>query len=141
MKLDSPGRVSELLWEAKLHILHFSNWTHGYYARDRDGNPCTSNSYDAQSWCALGALECAMADLGYRHPNEIADQAETLLNAVTFAQHGIENVGILNDQDATDLKVVHRDVLDVYRSAVELANWDNAITRDVLESYYRKVNP
>ena len=53
----------DLLVEARTLIARPEAWTQGAGARDADGEPVGVEHQDAVSWCATGALNCAM----YRH--------------------------------------------------------------------------
>ena len=52
-----------LLVEARTLIARPEAWTQGAAARDADGEPVGVEHEDAVSWCATGAINCAM----YRH--------------------------------------------------------------------------
>ena len=74
----------DLLVEARTLIASPEAWTQGAAARDADGEPVGVEHEDAVSWCATGALNCAM----YRHADSLQiplplerarDQAGTIL--------------------------------------------------------------
>ncbi len=50
----------DLLVEARALIAKPEAWTQGAAARDADGEPLGVEHEDAVSWCATGALNCAM---------------------------------------------------------------------------------
>ena len=50
----------DLLVEARTLIACPETWTQGAAARDADGEPVGVEHEDAVSWCATGALNCAM---------------------------------------------------------------------------------
>ena len=50
----------DLLVEARTLIARPEAWTQGAAARDADGEPVGVEHEDAVSWCATGALNCAM---------------------------------------------------------------------------------
>ena len=56
-----------LLVEARTLIARPEAWTQGAAARDADGEPVGVEHEDASSWCATGALNCAM----YRHADSL----------------------------------------------------------------------
>ena len=56
-----------LLHEARSLIADPSAWTRGTGARDKHNDPITVEHDDAVSWCASGALNCAM----YRHADSL----------------------------------------------------------------------
>ncbi|MDD9991914.1 MAG: hypothetical protein OXP75_08930 [Rhodospirillales bacterium] len=53
----------DILVEARTLIARPEAWTQGAAARDAEGEPVGVEHQDAVSWCATGALNCAM----YRH--------------------------------------------------------------------------
>ena len=53
----------EILIEARALIARPEAWTQGTGARDTDGEPIGVEHEDAVSWCATGAINCAV----YRH--------------------------------------------------------------------------
>ena len=57
----------DLLVEARTLIATPEAWTQGAAARDADGEPVGVEHEDAVSWCATGALNCAM----YRHVDSL----------------------------------------------------------------------
>ena len=57
----------DLLVEARTLIARPEAWTQGAAARDADGEPVGVEHEDAVSWCATGALNCAM----YRHVDSL----------------------------------------------------------------------
>ena len=57
----------DLLVEARTLIARPEAWTQGAGARDADGEPIGVEHEDAVSWCAAGALNCAM----YRHADSL----------------------------------------------------------------------
>ena len=57
----------DLLVEARTLIGRPEAWTQGAAARDADGEPVGVEHEDAVSWCATGALNCAM----YRHAESL----------------------------------------------------------------------
>ena len=57
----------DLLGEARTLIARPETWTQGAAARDADGEPVGVEHGDAVSWCATGALNCAM----YRHVDSL----------------------------------------------------------------------
>ena len=57
----------ELLVEARAIIAKPETWTQGAGARDAAGEPIAVEHEDAVSWCASGALNCAM----YRHADSL----------------------------------------------------------------------
>ena len=57
----------DLLIEARTLIARPEAWTQGAAARDADGEPVGVEHEDAISWCATGALNCAM----YRHADSL----------------------------------------------------------------------
>ena len=57
----------DLLVEARTLIAMPEAWTQGAAARDSDGEPVGVEHEDAVSWCATGALNCAM----YRHADSL----------------------------------------------------------------------
>lgn len=57
----------DLLVEARTLIARPEAWTQGTAARDADGEPVGVEHEDAVSWCATGALNCAM----YRHADSL----------------------------------------------------------------------
>ena len=74
----------DLLVEARTLIASPEAWTQGAAARDADGEPVGVEHEDAVTWCATGALNCAM----YRHVDSLEvppplqrarDQAGTIL--------------------------------------------------------------
>ncbi len=57
----------DLLVEARTLIARPEAWTQGAAARDAEGEPIGVEHEDAVSWCATGALNCAM----YRHVDSL----------------------------------------------------------------------
>ena len=57
----------DLLVEARTLIARPEAWPQGAAARDADGEPVGVDHEDAVSWCATGALNCAM----YRHADSL----------------------------------------------------------------------
>ena len=57
----------DLLVEARTLIARPETWTQGAAARDTDGEPVGVQHEDAVTWCATGALNCAM----YRHADSL----------------------------------------------------------------------
>ena len=57
----------DLLVEARTLIATAEAWTQGAGARDAQGEPVGVEHEDAVSWCATGALNCAM----YRHADSL----------------------------------------------------------------------
>ncbi len=57
----------DLLVEARTLIARLEAWTQGAAARDADGEPVGVEHEDAVSWCATGAINCAM----YRHADSL----------------------------------------------------------------------
>ena len=57
----------DLLVEARTLIARPEAWTQGAAARDADGEPVGVEHEDAVSWCATGAINCAM----YRHADSL----------------------------------------------------------------------
>ena len=57
----------DLLVEARTLISRPEAWTQGAGARDAQGEPVGVEHEDAVSWCATGALNCAM----YRHVDSL----------------------------------------------------------------------
>lgn len=57
----------DLLVEARTLIARPEAWTQGAAARDAEGEPVGVEHEDAVSWCATGALDCAM----YRHADSL----------------------------------------------------------------------
>ncbi|MCY4582438.1 MAG: hypothetical protein OXE50_06520 [Chloroflexi bacterium] len=57
----------DLLAEARTIIAKPECWTQGTGARDAAGEPIGVEHQDAVSWCATGALNCAM----YRHTDSL----------------------------------------------------------------------
>ena len=57
----------DLLVEARTLIARPEAWTQGAAARDTDSQPVGVEHEDAVSWCATGALNCAM----YRHADSL----------------------------------------------------------------------
>ena len=57
----------DLLVEARTLIARPEAWTQGAAARDDEGEPVGVEHEDAVSWCATGALNCAM----YRHADSL----------------------------------------------------------------------
>ena len=57
----------DLLVEARTLIARPKAWTQGAAARDADGEPVGVEHEDAVTWCATGALNCAM----YRHADSL----------------------------------------------------------------------
>ena len=57
----------DLLVEARTLIAHPEAWTQGAAARDAEGEPVGVEHEDAVSWCATGAINCAM----YRHAESL----------------------------------------------------------------------
>ena len=57
----------DLLVEARTLIASPEAWTQGAAARDADGEPVGVEHEDAVSWCATGAINCAM----YRHADSL----------------------------------------------------------------------
>ncbi len=57
----------DLLAEARTLIARPEAWTQGAAARDADGEPVGLEHEDAVSWCATGAINCAM----YRHVDSL----------------------------------------------------------------------
>ena len=57
----------DLLVEARSLIARPEAWTQGAAARDADGEPVGVEHEDAVSWCATGAINCAM----YRHVDSL----------------------------------------------------------------------
>ena len=57
----------DLLVEARTLIATPEAWTQGAAARDADGEPVGVEHEDAVSWCATGAINCAM----YRHVDSL----------------------------------------------------------------------
>ena len=57
----------DLLVDARTLIAMPEAWTQGAAARDADGEPVGVEHEDAVSWCATGALNCAM----YRHADSL----------------------------------------------------------------------
>ena len=57
----------QLLREARAIITKPEAWTQGTAARDAAGEPIGVEHQDAVSWCATGALNCAM----YRHTDSL----------------------------------------------------------------------
>ena len=57
----------DLLVEARTLIATPEAWTQGAAARDADGEPIGVEHKDAVTWCATGALNCAM----YRHVDSL----------------------------------------------------------------------
>ena len=80
----------DLLVEARTLIARPETWTQGAAARDTDGEPVGVEHEDAVTWCATGALNCAM----YRHADSLEvppplqrarDQAGTVLTETVRA--------------------------------------------------------
>ena len=80
----------DLLVEARTLIARPEAWTQGAAARDAEGEPVGVEHEDAVSWCATGALNCAM----YRHVDSLEvppplqrarDQAGTILTETVRA--------------------------------------------------------
>ena len=57
----------DLLVEARTLIANPEAWTQGTGARDAQGEPVGVEHEDAVSWCATGAINCAM----YRHADSL----------------------------------------------------------------------
>ncbi len=57
----------DLLVEARTLIARPEAWTQGAGARDANGEPVGVEHEDAVSWCATGAINCAM----YRHVDSL----------------------------------------------------------------------
>ena len=57
----------DLLAEARTLIARPEDWTQGAAARDAEGEPVGVEHEDAVSWCATGAINCAM----YRHADSL----------------------------------------------------------------------
>ena len=57
----------DLLVQARTLIARPEAWTQGAAARDADGEPVGVEHEDAVSWCATGALNCAM----YHHVDSL----------------------------------------------------------------------
>ena len=57
----------DLLAEARTLIASPEAWTQGTAARDAEGEPVGVEHQDAVSWCATGAINCAM----YRHADSL----------------------------------------------------------------------
>ena len=57
----------DLLVEARTLIARPEDWTQGAAARDAEGEPVGVEHEDAVSWCATGAINCAM----YRHADSL----------------------------------------------------------------------
>ncbi len=57
----------DLLVDARTIIARPEAWTQGAAARDAEGEPVGVEHEDAVSWCATGALNCAM----YRHVDSL----------------------------------------------------------------------
>ena len=61
----------DLLAEARTLIASPEAWTQGAAARDAEGEPVGVEHEDAVSWCATGAINCAM----YRHADSLESPA------------------------------------------------------------------
>lgn len=57
----------DLLVQARTIIARPESWTQGTGARDAAGEPVSVEHQDAVSWCATGAVNCAM----YRHAHSL----------------------------------------------------------------------
>ena len=64
---DTTPTPRELLVAARAIIARPEAWTQGTGARDAAGEPIGVEHPDAVSWCATGALDCAM----YRHADSL----------------------------------------------------------------------
>ena len=64
---DRTPTPRDLLTEARTIIAKPECWTQGSGARDAAGEPIGVEHQDAVSWCATGALNCAM----YRHADSL----------------------------------------------------------------------
>ena len=64
---DTTPTPRELLIEARAIIAKPEAWTQRTGARDAAGEPIGVEHQDATSWCATGALNCAM----YRHADSL----------------------------------------------------------------------
>ena len=73
----------DLLVEARTLIARPEAWTQGAAARDADGEPVGVEHEDAVSWCATGAINCAM----YRHPDSLEVPAAVAARPRTRRDH------------------------------------------------------
>ena len=65
--LAATPTAREILVEARTLIAKPQAWTQGTGARDADGEPIGVEHEDAVSWCATGAINCAV----YRHADSL----------------------------------------------------------------------
>ena len=64
---DATPTPRDILIDARALIASPQAWTQGTGARDADGEPIGVEHDDAVSWCATGAINCAV----YRHADSL----------------------------------------------------------------------
>lgn len=106
------SETAEILRKARSLVA--KGWCQGHYACDQDGDFCDSNSPDAASWCAQGALHRAGMALGDKRAPSLAAQ-NFLYEAVG------RHVPDFNDAAST----THADVLDAFDRAIAAAEKSN----------------
>ena len=86
----------EILEQAWCLIERSENWTQGTAARDRGGARVAPDDQDACCWCAIGAVERAVADRG-ADPALVVDVVEMLCGA-TKELFGTRFLNHVNDR-------------------------------------------
>lgn len=107
----------DLLTEAQKLISDPAHWTRGTYARNAEGEPCTSLAPEAICFCSLGATRRAFHN-AFPDPDmnnfRILSQAE---NFLALGSGSVQNIVTVNDST----NYSHADVMAVWDKAKELA--------------------
>ena len=105
--IDNTLSAAHLLTDARHIISDPDAWTQGTIARDAAGHPVAAQHKDAASWCATGALACALhRRLLTKSPPNAAhlarDRAIQILNATIRSLSAGHHKKVSTYNDATN---------------------------------------
>lgn len=105
--------TAQLLDEARQLIADPAHWTRGTYARTRGGIATLPELYDADQFCAVGAIR--RVGMG-RRSRTLVGQAARALGRACDEQHPAMAVHVVNDE------LGHYEVLRMYDLAITKEN-------------------